>query len=203
MVEALSEPRPEPADVRERILEEATRRFAARGYDGTSVQEIADAVGIRKPSLLYHFPSKEELRQSVLEQVLAHWNGVLPRLLLAATSSHGQFDGVLGEMVAFFGADPDRARLLLREALDRPAEVRELMRRHVRPWIEATASFIRKGQERGRLYPEVDAEAYVGQVIALLIGSISIHEVLGTADRDRSLQELVRVAKSSLFRPEE
>ena len=192
-----------PTEVRDRILEEATRLFAARGFEGTTLQQIADAVGIRKPSLLYHFPSKDDLRQRVLETVLGHWNDVMPQLLLAATSSHGQFDGVLGEMVAFFSADPDRARLLLREILDRPQETRALMRKSVRPWVTATCDYIRKGQDRGRLWAEVDPEAYVAQVISLLIASIATFEALGTTDRERNLQELKRVAKSSLFRPED
>ncbi len=191
-----------PSEVRLRILENATRLFAGQGFDGTSLQDIADAVGVSKPSVIYHFPSKAAIRLAVLEQVLAHWNEVMPRLLLAATSSHGQFDGVLGEMVDFFGADPDRARILLREALDRPAEIRELMARHVRPWIATTCDFIRKGQERGRLWSEVDAEAYVAQVINLIISSFATWDALATTDRERNRTELIRVLKSSLFRPE-
>lgn len=192
-----------PLDVREQILEIATRCFAARGFDGTSLQEIAEGVGIRKPSLLYHFPSKDILRRSVLEKVLSHWNDVMPRLLLAATSSHGQFDGVLDEMVAFFTADPDRARLLLREVLDRPQEVRELMQQHVRPWVKATADFIRKGQEKKRLWADVDPEAYVALVINLIISNVATYEALGTTNFERSTRESLRVAKASLFRPEE
>ncbi len=195
--------KPRPTEIRERILEEAIRLFAARGYDGTPLQAIADAVGIRKQSLLYHYPSKEDLRRSVLEQVLAHWNDVLPHLLQAASSSHGQFDGVLGEMVAFFNADPDRARLLLREILDRPRETRELMGRLIQPWVRVTCDYIRKGQERGRLRADVDPEAYVNQVINLLIASIATFEALGATDCERNLAELVRVAKSGLFRPED
>jgi AcrR family transcriptional regulator len=203
MVEKMQQTIERPIEVRDQILEAATRCFAKRGFDGTSVQEIAEAVGIRKPSLLYHFPSKNILRRHVLEKVLSHWNDVMPRLLLAATSSHGQFDGVLNEMVAFFTADPDRARLLLREVLDRPQEVRELMRQHVRPWIEATSNFIRKGQEKERLWPDVDAEAYVSVVINLIISNVATFEALGTTDSARSTRESLRVAKSSLFRPEE
>lgn len=194
---------PQPTEVRERILLEATRLFAARGFDATPLQAISDAVGIRKQSVLYYFPTKEDLRQAVLQQVLAHWNDVLPQLLLAASSSHGQFDGVLGEMVEFFSADPDRARLLLREILDRPRETRELMERLVQPWARVACDYIRKGQQSGRLWGDVDPEAYVNQVINLLIAGIATFEALGATDRERNLEELVRVAKSSLFRPED
>ncbi|MFB6372555.1 MAG: TetR/AcrR family transcriptional regulator, partial [Bradymonadaceae bacterium] len=61
-------------DVRALILEEATRQFAAKGFDGTSLQAIADEVDITKPSLLYHYSSKAELREQVLEELLSHWN---------------------------------------------------------------------------------------------------------------------------------
>jgi TetR/AcrR family transcriptional regulator len=192
-----------PPQMREQILDAATRCFATRGFDGTSLQEIAESVGIRKPSLLYHFPSKDILRLRVLENVMSHWNDVMPRLLLAATSSHGQFDGVLNEMVSFFTADPDRARLLLREVLDRPLEIRELMQKHVRPWVKATADFIRKGQAKKRLWDDVDPEAYVALVINLIISNVATYEALGTTDFARSTQESLRVAKSSLFRPKE
>jgi TetR/AcrR family transcriptional regulator len=199
-------------DVRAQILSQATRLFAARGFDGTSLQDIADAVGVRKPSLLYHFPSKDELRRSVLENVLSHWNDVLPRLLLAATSGEGQFEGVVQEMVSFFAADPDRARLIVREVLDRPDDVREMIATHVRPWVEIACDYIRKGQRHGRVYEEVDPEAYVVQVINLVISGVATYECIGSLLPARSggagrvpprhTAELLRVARSSLFRPD-
>ena len=108
-------------DVRAQILTHATRLFAEQGYDGTSVQEIADAVGIRKPSLLYHFKSKDELRENVIAEMLAHWNAVLPGLLLKA-STEERFDATMEALSEFFIEDPDRARLFLRETLDRPEQ---------------------------------------------------------------------------------
>src|SRR6516225_3600253 len=134
-------------DVRAAIVAAATRLFAARGFEGTALQDIADAVGVTKPAVLHHFPSKEHVRQAVLGGILSHWNETLPRLLLAATASADRFEAVFAELHRFFASDPDRARLVMREALDRPAELRKLLRGPVRPWLDAVAGYIRSGQE--------------------------------------------------------
>ncbi|MFH2008920.1 MAG: TetR family transcriptional regulator [bacterium] len=199
-------------DMRQQILAEATRLFAARGFDGTSLQDISDAVGIRKPSLLYHFSSKVELRRGVLERLLAHWQDVLPRLLLAATSGFRRFDAIARELVSFFTENPDRARLLIREALDRPEELRESILVHVSPWVKVVCDNIRTGQEQGTIHGDVDPEAYVTHIIALVISSVATFDTIGAVIRPqdeadaparqqhvRHVTELLRMARSSLF----
>ncbi len=196
-------------DVRTEILRTATRLFAAHGFDGTSLQDIADAVGIRKPSLLYHFPSKAALRLSVLDQVLDRWNDVLPRLLMAAAAGERRFDGVIREVVGFFTDDPDRARLLLRELLDRPEDMRGRLETFVRPWVAVVADLIHRGQQHGEIYQDVDAEAYVLQVINMVVSGVAnasclagavlpADSPLGSA-YERHTSEMVRIARFSLF----
>jgi AcrR family transcriptional regulator len=60
-----------PTTTRERILAAASRLFAERGYDGTSTRQIADAVGIRQPSLFHHFASKQAIMEELLELTYA------------------------------------------------------------------------------------------------------------------------------------
>jgi AcrR family transcriptional regulator len=194
--------------VHDQILAVATRQFARNGFEGTSLQSIAEEVGIRKASLLYHFASKEELRRAVHRSMLDHWNEALPRLLKAATSGEGQFDAVVSALVDFFTADPDRARLVVREVLDRPDEVNVIMTSHVRPWVDIVCNYIKKGQAHGIIHADVDPEAYVVQVINLVIASVATHACIGgllpAADSGkvhrRHIDELVRVAKASLFK---
>lgn len=198
------------AAIAQKILDHATQLFAAHGFDAVSLADISGRVGIRKPSLLYHFRSKDTLRQAVIEELLAHWNDVLPKLLMAATSGTEQFDAVLAKTVAFFAEDRDRARLILRELLDRPAEIQPLIEAHVRPWVTIVADYIRRGQEQGRVLFDVDPLAYVAHVTILVIGSLATFDAVAALAPsgetrkqllERHTQELLRMAKTSLFRP--
>lgn len=217
-------------DARAEILAVAMRAFAERGFDGASLQDIADRVGIRKASLLYHFESKDLLRLAVLEQLLLRWNDVLPRLLMVAAGGGPRIGSVMDELVQFFSADPNRARLLLREILDRPDDMRRLIGKHVAPWVKVVADYIREGQARGEMHATVDPEAYVQQVINMVVSGVATASSLagalideppvaaGKASRpagrrrapttpsaasaraERSGKELLRIARESLFR---
>jgi AcrR family transcriptional regulator len=99
---------------RARILATALALFAEQGYEGTSLQQVADGVGLHKSSLFHHFRSKDELAREVyrglaerllkrLEPVLAEDPPRLESLLAAVDAS-----------VDHFAAEPASARLLMR-----------------------------------------------------------------------------------------
>lgn len=58
-------------DTRAVILNNALELFADKGYDATSMREIAETVGISKPALYYHFDSKEDIVRGVLNDQLS------------------------------------------------------------------------------------------------------------------------------------
>ena len=65
---------------RERIVRVARDLIRTRSYLGFSFQDIADAVGIRKPSLYHHFPTKESLGVEVMREAagsFSEWAGRL------------------------------------------------------------------------------------------------------------------------------
>ena len=193
--------------MRTSILESATRLFARLGYAGTSVQAIADSVGIKKPSLIYWFPSKAALREAVVDDLLSRWNEVLPKVMVAAHGGEDRFQRTLTEVLRFFEEDPDRARLLMREMLDHPEEMKRRLELTLRPWLALVTEYIRLGQRQGRVRPELDPESWTLHITVVALGTISaggvFDQVVGGSDpkafRKRQRDELVRMAHASLF----
>ena len=70
---------------RHRILDVSLDLFGARGVDAVSLDEIARDVGVRKQTVLYWFPSKDELVAAVLEQVAAELIVVIDAAIRSAT----------------------------------------------------------------------------------------------------------------------
>jgi TetR/AcrR family transcriptional regulator len=195
-----------PEDMRARILEEATRRFGDHGFGETSIDSIAAAVGIRKPSLLYHFSTKEKLRQEVVQNMMERWKEDLPRLLTAASGGHDRFESMITAVIDFYLDDPTRARLSVREAMDRPDSLKKLLKEHLQPWIALITDYIRWGKKTGICREDVDPEAYVIHVLLLAISMTAftpVAEAIANTSPKKSLvrqkKELVRMAREGLF----
>ena len=64
----------EKGNTRQEILETALELFSVKGYEATSVSQLADAVGIRKASLYSHFGSKQEILDALVQEILEEYD---------------------------------------------------------------------------------------------------------------------------------
>jgi len=110
-------------DTRVRLLETALGLFTEHGVEGTSLQMIADALGVTKAAVYYHFKTKDEITEAVAEPAVAELSSILDRA--EALRRHGaQVDYVLDGLVdlvvrnrvlvAVFCSDPGIARAVER-----------------------------------------------------------------------------------------
>ena len=196
-------------NMKEKILVAASESFAARGFEATSLQMLADAVGIKKPSLLYHFRNKEEVRAEVLARLLSQWNARLPEILLAASTGKARFEAILNAGLDFFAEDRSRAQVLVRELLDRPQEMRAIIAEYSKVWVTALSGAIDEGQRSGRIRADVDPKVFITQIASLVVGVAFLEPMSGLFEPEEITiteqaesawkQELMRIARISLF----
>ena len=148
----------------ERILAAAEEAFARHGYAETRLEDVAAAAGVRRPSLLYHFGSKDALYANTVRRVFEG----LRSALVKAMSSEGTFeervDATVGDYVAFLVAHPNLARIFLREVLDTAGPGRALLESEVAPLLEVVELFVRDGG-RGKLAKNADVRGAVLNVV--------------------------------------
>ena len=194
-------------DVRESILEEADKTFrrirVQRHLHSTRISSRRDP----PPFIAFRttFPSKESLREAVLESMLTRWSHELPGLLAKATSGTNRLDDAISAVAGFFLADKNRAKLLIREMLDRPEAMRALFLLHLRPWTNLITNYIQAGQERDQIPENVHPESYILEVVLMIVGTAALGDIASAmlSDEDISneqqISEVVRIARRSLF----
>ncbi|MGD0561395.1 MAG: helix-turn-helix domain-containing protein [Streptosporangiaceae bacterium] len=123
---------PDKHGTRPAILAVAQELFAAHGYAGTSVADIADRLGMSKAALYYHFKSKAEILQALLEEPTATYARLADNALagrLGTSELLGAVIDITADLYALadvIGNDPS-ARSALQDVLPRSQRINETL----------------------------------------------------------------------------
>ncbi|WP_165243907.1 TetR/AcrR family transcriptional regulator [Paludisphaera soli] len=153
----------------------AARLFARRGFEATSTREIVEEAGVAKPTLYYHFGSKEGLARALLVEPLEELSRKLERIVETAGDPVVALEGIMAAHFAFCREDPDRSRFFLAVAFGPPeAEVAlltECRKGALEKWTEAAFG---RCVESGVLAAE-DRETFATMYRGLLFMSVIEH----------------------------
>jgi len=169
---------PRGQETRERILAEALRLFAERGYARVGVEEIAEAAGVTKGAVYHWFADKDDLGRELQHDLYAR----LSAQALSAMDPKGDavvnmrraFDAYLKALGSF-----DKARFFLRDAWVIPA-LDEGGRRDHDDGVEFVRGALASAMDRGEIVP-LDPDA-LARVLMGMWAEATLH-VLRTGDR--------------------
>jgi AcrR family transcriptional regulator len=169
---------------RDRILAAAINRFAAEGYQASSVAQIARDAGLTPPAVHAHFGTKDELFTAAFERDIEGMLSVLTSRLTAGVLRPRQ-DGRLGELLAEIERHPLVHRIFQGREPERTAPLLEL------PSVLAVRSqfieLLRTAQQSGRVRNDFDPAVLGGALmtlmLTLLLGAVQIGPVGGDEQR--------------------
>lgn len=164
----------EAPSTRERLLAAAITNFATKGYEATSLDEVAAEAGVRKQTLLYYHPSKDALLSAVIER------GIAELAAAVRPSIEGRRARVEAVVDALFRVGAQRPELLdlVREALRLGPPAADRLRDEVEPLVD-------------ELSVTVPREAVFGAA-AIVVGMATEVEVARALGVEPTLGELRR-----------
>jgi AcrR family transcriptional regulator len=109
---------------KQKILTEAEKLFAVKGFEGTGIEEIARNVGIRKSVIYYHFKNKEQILQTMLDGFVARGVAFKKSFFERyAGNFMERLDVIMEEMIEFMEENRRIVTILLMESIKNPRQV--------------------------------------------------------------------------------
>ena len=187
----------------DRILDAALASFGSRGYDATSLDALAETLGLRKQSILYWFATKEALLEALIDRSAAELAEALETALAGAGEGWERVEAVV-RSVFRLGARRHELLGLVREVgrLGPPAATRLTLA--LEPLVARASSFLEAEMASGRMRrhdPRLLLLAIYSTVVGM-ITEVDILRALGEEPTAKSLvrrrQEILRLLRSAL-----
>lgn len=180
--------RERPIDTRREILRVAEKCFAAAGYGGTSINEIAAATRYTKPVIYYHFQSKAGLFNALLDSAYDECFERMRSAVAGAASLEDQLIELLASQFAFLREHQGLTRLAFASAFASPGEmpfvakIKQKRRRN----LEFVHQLIRRGQASGDLNDRLNSRELALGIYGALGFRIMAHLLLPGTRLDRA-----------------
>jgi TetR/AcrR family transcriptional repressor of nem operon len=189
------------SDTREEILDLAEMLIQTRGYSAFSYQDISDALGIRKASIHYHFPSKTDLGVGVVERYVDRFGKALDAIAAQTSiSSMAMLDHYVAPYLEF-AATRDKVCLcgaLAGEMMALPPELRARVDGFFRSHQAWLTGILKRGIDRGEFALEASPAKTARLVFGALQGALLVKRTTGDASQ---LRDVIAVLKAQLAGP--
>ncbi len=147
----------DPQSARGKLLQVAAHLFRNKGYERTTVRDLAGAVGIQSGSIFHHFKSKDEILRAVMEETIRYNTALMEAALSEADSVRERVLALIRcELQSIMGGSGEAMAVLVYEwrSLSAEAQVRVLALRDIYEnlWMQVLGEAKAAGYIRGDLF---------------------------------------------------
>ena len=191
-----------PEDTVKLLLRAAEDAFGSSGFRDTRLGDIAEQVGIRRSSLLYHFGSKEKLHSMVVETAFSELRQVLTSAINPSATLEIQLDDLVDCLLSFAIERPGLVCVILRQMVDPRGEGREQISAEFSTLVDAIEQLFR-GMAGARLRPGFPLRTAILQLMTsylVRVASGQLAETLwGETDHTKVLARHLLLSEGALI----
>lgn len=166
-------------EVRGRLIHVAAERFAAQGFDGTSLKQVAEGAGVTPAMVAYYFKDKAGLLEAVVIDGLERLFSAL-ETAVAASRTEPLVPVLVRGYLGVISADPWIPQLLMREVVSRETPLRALfVERFARRAFELMPARVMAEIQSGRLNADLDPRFTLLSLVGVCVFPFLAHPVLG------------------------
>jgi len=144
-----------------RLLSNATKLFAMKGFDRTSVQEIVEAAGVTKGAMYHYFDSKDDLLYEIYARVLREQTDQLEKVAATGAPVRERLSDAASDVVVSTIASLDDSTIFMQSMHQLSEERRKAVRAERRKYHERFRSLIEEGQASGEFRTDKPADVVV------------------------------------------
>ncbi|BCP14196.1 TetR/AcrR family transcriptional regulator [Mycobacterium paraintracellulare] len=187
--------------VENQLYQEASRLFGERGFAGTSFQDIADALGMTRPSLYYYVKSKEDLFASVVTE-LTEGNAAQVRSIRRSTSldARAKLERIAHLVALSCARQPSQFLLVARSEAQLPPELLAKHKRAMRDVLNDVIRVIDDGVEAG-LFRPMNTHTAAFAVLGMCNWVAWWYQPGGNASEESIAQEIASLAVAMVSDP--
>ena len=134
----------------EQILEAALDVFSARGFRGSTIDQIAEVAGMSKPNLLYYFRTKEAMHRALIDRVLYTWLEPL-RAFDADGDPESEICNYIRRKLEMARDFPRESRLFANEVLQGAPHIEDELKGPLKELVDEKAEVIRAWAKAGKI----------------------------------------------------
>ncbi|PCI55129.1 MAG: TetR family transcriptional regulator [Gammaproteobacteria bacterium] len=135
-----------------KILSAAQDEFISQGYQGATVQAIADNAGMPKANVLYYFKNKKNIYHAVLEQTLTMWDEGIGDILPEDGPKLAIEKFVKAKITMSF-TNPKASKIYAMEIIQGTQHLQDFTRTYLHQWVQKKAKIFQFWIDKGQMQP--------------------------------------------------
>ncbi len=183
---------------KEEVMNVAARLFAAKGYHATTLDQIAEEIGVTKPALYYYVTNKEDILRTIVNRMMEPMEEVT-KIAASALPPREKMSAIIQVLVRFASERRDTALIAFEQSNILPKRSRDALRRREKDVEIAVQQVLKEGIAKGT-FSEVNVRMAGFAILAVSNSAYRWYRPGGSLSPDKIAEQFLSLFENGYLK---